>query len=196
MSDKAPFALIAAVGVFLLTVAGSLFYVLSLPDVYTAETVVQFSPRTADNGNIPSGDVVASAAAGYVAYLGAPSTITTVAGTIGTTPRTLQDDVTVTLIPATTTVTIAFDSTDPAVATRGADAMAAAVVTRSKADPLVTATVLAPASQPPEPSGPRRALIMAAGLLLGGLLSVVSYLLINLLTQHRRTAESADAPPG
>jgi uncharacterized protein involved in exopolysaccharide biosynthesis len=190
---RTPVAALVGAGVFLLTVIGSVFYARSLPDVYTGETVVQFSPRAADNGNIPSGDVVSSAAAGYVAYLGAPSTVAAVAPTIGTTTTSLRDDVTVTLIPATTTVTIDFDSEDPQLAAKGADAMAAAVVARSKDDPLITATVLAPASIPDEPSGPQRVLILAAGILLGILLGVVSYLLVNLLVT-RRGGTSDDAP--
>ena len=193
---KIPVAALVGGIVFLLTVVGSFVYVRSLPDVYTGQTVVQFSPRPAENGNIPSGDVVSSAAAGYVAYLGAPSTVDAVAVTIGTTPQTLQADVTVTLIPATTTVTIAFESTDPEVAARGSDAMAAAAVTRAKDDPLVTATVLAPASTPDEPSGPKRLFILAAGVLLAVLLGLVAYFLLNLLTNRPPRRDSGDVAGG
>lgn len=196
MSRKTPLAVVVAALVFIATVAGTVYYALTLPDVYSGETVVQFSPRMSDNGYFASGDVIASGASGYVAYLGAPSTMSTVAQTINTSEKQLRDDVTVTLIPATTTVTVVFDATDPQLAARGANAMAAAAVARSTNDPLVSATILAPASVPQLPSGPRRPLILAAGVLLAGLLAAVAYLLVNLIASRSGAGGSADEPSG
>lgn len=163
-----------ALAVFALTLAGALYYAAEQPSQYTGTAVVQFSPKPTKNGGVVGGETVASAAAGYVAYLGAPLTIQTAADAVGVSSADLKDGLVVTLLPATTTVSISYTSTDPPTAVRGANAMADSAVGRAANDPLVSAVVLARAAEPKNPSGPQRLVLAAAGLMLAILLGLVA----------------------
>lgn len=164
-------AALMSVGVFLVALVGSVFYARSLPPQHTATAVVQFSPRATKNGGVVGGETVASTAAGYVAFMGAPATIQAVGDDIGSEPATLKAGLRVTLLPTTTTVTVEYTAADAEAAATGANAMAAAAVARAKSDDLVTASELASAAPPLNPSGPQRLAILAAGLVLAVLLA-------------------------
>lgn len=179
-------AALVALGAFLVTLLGSLLYARSLPSEYTGTAVVQFSPRPTKNGGVVGGETVASTAAGYVAYMGAPATLQAVSDQIGIEPATLKDGLTVTLLPTTTTVTVDYTGADPQVAAQGANAMAAAAVARAKADTLVTASELARAAEPNNPSGPQRLAIAAAGVVLAGLLAVLVLVVMVVIPSRRR----------
>lgn len=166
--------LLVALAVFVLVFGGALYYTATQPSQYTATAVVQFSPKPTKNGGVVGGETVASAAAGYVAYLGAPSTLQAAADAVGVSATDLKEGLVVTLLPATTTVSVSYTSTDPPTAARGANAMASSAVSRAATDPLVSAVVLAPAAEPKIPSGPQRAVLAAAGLMLALLLGLVA----------------------
>jgi uncharacterized protein involved in exopolysaccharide biosynthesis len=184
----------ALLALFLIPLSGSIYYALTTPDEYTGRALVQFRPRATDNGGVVGNETTASSAATYGAFLGTPSTVRSVAGQIGVRPLELRDNMTVQLIPATTSLTITFRAASPDVAARGASALAQIAVQRAADDPLVSATVLAAASVPEVPSGPPRTLIVAAGAMLGILLAATAYFLLTALRRSRRQSRSAQQP--
>lgn len=178
---------LVAAGVFLVTLVGSVLYAQSLPAQYTGTAVLQFSPKPTKNGGVVGGETVASTAAGYVAYMGAPSTLQAVGGDIDSEPATLKEGLTVTLLPTTTTVTVDYTAPDPDSAAEGANAMASAAVARAESDPLVTATELAAAAAPLNPSGPQRLAIAAAGLVLALLLAALVLVVVVIIPARRHS---------
>jgi uncharacterized protein involved in exopolysaccharide biosynthesis len=172
--------------VFIAAMAGSLFYVRSLPPEYTGTAVVQFNPRATENGGVVGAESVASGAAGYVAYLGAPSTFAGASDGAGVTPEQLKSGLKVTMLPATSTVTVEYTSGSPELAAKAANVMAKSAVDRAEKDSLVSAQVLAPASVPRSPSGPQRTVLMVAGLLLSALLAGVAFALIVIVPARGR----------
>lgn len=171
--------LAAMLALFLLAVGASAYYAFTMSEQYTGRSLVQFRPRTTVNGGVVSNETTASSAASYGAYLGIPSTVRTVASQIGVPMTELRDDMTVQLIPATTSLSITFEAENPVVAARGASALAQVVAERATDDPLVSATVLAPASVPDLPSTPSKAIVLGAGGVLGLLLAGVAYVVLN-----------------
>lgn len=188
-------ALAAMLALFLLAVGASLYYAQTMSEQYTGRSLVQFRPRTTVNGGVVSNDTTASSAASYGAYLGIPSTIRTVSGQIGVPAPDLRDDMSVQLIPATTSLSITFTADNPVVAARGASALAQVVAERATDDPLVSAAVLAPASVPDLPSTPSKTIVLGAGFILGLLLAGVAYVVLN--GRRRALPEAAGRPlPG
>lgn len=170
-------SILCLVVLVLLPIAGSLYYALTAPVEYTGRALVQFRPRATGNGGIVSNETTASSAAGYGAFLGTPSTIRDVATQIDVTQLELRDAMAVQLVPATTSLSITFSHPSPEVAAQGATALAQAAVLRAADDPLVSATVLAPAAVPEMPSTPPKWVILAAGGLLGLILATATYFL-------------------
>lgn len=168
-------------GIVLISTAMSVYYARSIPSEYTGKSIVLFNPGTTKNGSVVGNETVASSAAGYTASLGSAATIGAVSEAIEVPPKTLEDGLTLTVLPATTTVSIAFTSTDPEQAAGGANAMAAAAVEATAKDPLVEADVLAPAAVPTTPSGPFRSLIVVSGTLLGIILATLAVVIIGLV---------------
>lgn len=158
---------------FLLITAATLFYAVTQRPVYEARAVVQFSPRNTVNGGVVGAEIVATSAAGYAAYLGAPATVQSLSRVIGVPQRDFRSGAQARLLPATTTLAISFSAGNPAVAARAANAMASAAVDRTAGDPLVRAAVLAPATRPLSPAGPQRPLIMVGGILLALIVATV-----------------------
>ncbi|PKW26715.1 hypothetical protein [Phycicoccus duodecadis] len=162
----------AAVGLLLALVVAIVgqVYAAGLPDQYTAQSVVLFGSRPTENGSIASSDSVQAAAAGYVAYLSAPSTLREVADGIGESPAVLKDGLTVTQLPATGTIRIDFETTDPDRAARASNALATSMAARTVSDPVVYGQVLARAAVPLQPSGPPRTILLVATILVALLL--------------------------
>ena len=184
-----PFAVLLAL--FLIPLSGAVYYASVMPEQYTGRALVQFRPRATANGGVVGNETTASAAAGYGAFLGTPSTIRSVAGQIGVRAADLRDNMAVQLVPATTSLTITFKDSTPDVAARGASALAQYTVERATDDPLVSATVLAPAAVPDAPSTPPKVVVIAAGAVLGLLLAAIAHFV--LAGRTRSLAKSADA---
>lgn len=184
-------SILCLVVLVLLPIAGSLYYALTAPVEYTGRALVQFRPRATNNGGIVSNETTASSAAGYGAFLGTPSTIREVATQIDVPQLELRDAMAVQLVPATTSLSITFSHPSPEVAAQGATALAQAAVLRAADDPLVSATVLAPAAVPETPSTPPKWVILAAGGLLGLILAAATYFL--WAAWHRRQVAAAAA---
>lgn len=155
--------------VFLAVVSVTVVYVLGLPEEYTGRSIVQFGSRPTLNGGLAGATSVEAAAAGYVAFISAPSTLTSVADAIGVDRSELRDGLAVNQLPATSTIEIAYTSLEARNAAVGANALAETVAQRTNTDPVVYAEVLAEAAVPVNPSGPRRQLMLGAGVLLGAL---------------------------
>ena len=181
--------LAAMLALFLLAVGASAYYAFTMSEQYTGRSLVQFRPRTTVNGGVVSNETTGSSAASYGAYLGTPSTIRTIAGQIAVPVTDLRNNMSVQLIPATTSLSITFEAENPVVAARGASALAQVVAERATDDPLVSATVLAPASVPDQPSTPSKAVVLGAGGVLGLLLAGVAYVVLN---GRRRTQPQAE----
>lgn len=179
----------AMLALFLLAVGASAYYAFTMSEQYTGRSLVQFRPRTTTNGGVVSNETAASSAAGYAAYLGVPSTLRSVSTQIAVPLQELRDNMGVQLIPATTSLSITFEDTDPVVAARAASALAQVAAERATDDPLVSATVLAPASVPDLPSSPSKKVVLGAGAVLGLLLAVVAY----VISAGRRRARPAAA---
>ncbi len=193
------FIVSAAVGLLLALAVGVVgqAYAAGLPDEYTAQSVVIFGSRPTENGSIASSDSVQAAAAGYVAYLSAPSTLREVAQGIGEESADLKDGLAVTQLPATGTIRIDYATTDPDRAARGANALASALAKRTVSDPVVYGQVLARAAVPLQPSGPPRTVLLAAtvliALLVGAGAATATWALLGLVA--RRHATSSGHPP-
>lgn len=172
---------LAAAAVFVIVLGGSVLYALSLPAEYTGVGVMQFSPRPVRSGPVVGNETVAAAASGSVAYMGAPSTLQSVSNSAGISTSQLKDGLSVTLLPATTTVTANYTSTDARRAADVTNAMMTSAVDRAKSDPLVVASVLAKAAVPRDPSGPPRTVIAAAGGLLAIILAAITLALTVVL---------------
>ncbi|NHA66591.1 YveK family protein [Phycicoccus flavus] len=189
----------AVVGLLLALAAGVLgqAYASGLPDEYTASTVVIFGSRPTENGSVSGSDSVQSAAAGYVAFLSAPATLREVAEGIGEDSAALKDGLSVTQLPATATIRIDFETTDPDRAARGANALASAVSTRTVSDPVVYAQVLARAAVPLRPSGPPRGILLGATVLVAVVVGVgaatATWVLSGLLLRRRPDLLGGDA---
>lgn len=171
-------ASLAALAVFGTVLAGSVLYATSLPAEYTGLGVLQFSPRPVRNGPVVGNETVAAAASGSVAYMGAPSTLQSVASTAGLVTSELRSGLKITLIPATTTVTVEYTDTDARKAAAVTNAVMTSAVNRARTDPLVVANTLAKAPVPQNPSGPARLVIAAAGGLLALILAAVTLALL------------------
>lgn len=187
-------SILCLVVLVLLPIAGSLYYALTAPVEYTGRALVQFRPRATSNGGIVSNETTASSAAGYGAFLGTPSTIRDVATQIDVPQLELRDAMAVQLVPATTSLSITFSNPSPETAAQGATALAQAAVLRAADDPLVSATVLAPAAVPEMPSTPPRWVIVAAGGLLGLILATAAYFLWAAWRRRQTAATPATQP--
>lgn len=181
--------------IVLVVTGGALFYAMSSPDEYTGRALVQFRPRATKNGGVVGDATAASATSGYAAYLGAPSTLQSVAGQIGVQPSMLREGLAIQVIPATTTLSVSFTSGAADLSAQGANAMAQVAQLRATDDPLVSATVLAPAGIPGAPSGPQRTLIVVAGFLLGVLLAAATYFFAKALGRSRGPQKQAFSEP-
>ncbi|WP_299444481.1 hypothetical protein [uncultured Phycicoccus sp.] len=183
----------AAVGLLLALAVGVVgqAYAAGLPDEYTAQSVVIFGSRPTENGSIASSDSVQAAAAGYVAYLSAPSTLREVAQGIGEESADLKDGLAVTQLPATGTIRIDYATTDPDRAARGANSLASALAKRTVSDPVVYGQVLARAAVPLQPSGPPRTVLLAAtvliALLVGAGAATAAWALTGLIARRHAT---------
>jgi len=175
----------ALLALFLIPLSASVYYAMTTPDQYTGRALVQFRPRATDNGGVVGNETTASSAASYGAFLGTPSTVRSVAGEIGVPTAELRENMAVQLLPATTSLSITFSDGSPNVAAQGASALAQIAVQRAADDPLVAASVLAPASVPDIPSGPSKALIISAGAMFGLLLACATYYLTGAVRRSR-----------
>lgn len=159
--------------VFAAVVSVTFAYVLQLPDEYTGRSIVLFGSRLTPNGGLAGATSVEASAAGYVAFIGAPSTLSSVADAIGVDRNELRDGLSVTQLPATSTIEIAYTNVDARNAAVGANALAETVEQRTLTDPVIYAEVLAQAAVPVNPSGPGRLLRVLAGIFLGALAAAV-----------------------
>ena len=153
---------------FLLAVGASAYYAFTMSEQYTGRSLVQFRPRTTVNGGVVSNETTAQLGGRLRRLPRHP-----VDDAHGRRRRSrcrstdLRDNMSVQLIPATTSLSITFEDENPVVAARGASALAQVVAERATDDPLVSATVLAPASVPDLPSTPSKTVVLGAGGVLG-----------------------------
>lgn len=175
--------------VLLVTIGATGVFALTLPDTYTARAIVQVSPQSTENGGIVGNLTVSSAAAGYVAYLGSPVTLNSVAETVGLPYSELKAGLDIRLLPATTTIAVEYESQRAADAAAGANAIAAQGLSRSVNDPVATLAILSSATPPGSPSGPARTLILIAGTALGVLLAGAAAALLSTRSPRTQAAE-------
>jgi capsular exopolysaccharide synthesis family protein len=175
-------ALLIAVPMF----AGAVVYAQSLPDTYQAEAVVAFTPKA--DVNI-GGDTIRIVLPKYVAAVTSARTVRRVASDTGLSAHTLGGAVDASIPADTTNLVIRVELEDPTDAARAATGLAAEVLVNASTDQLLTADVVSPATVPRNPSGPRRKLIDAVGLLLAVLFGVLAAFLVERGSPRIRRAE-------
>lgn len=156
--------------VFVAIFIGAFAYAHVLPRAYTAKTIVALTPRP--NSGATAIDVT-QLGQKYVAYVTAPTTISTVAAQVGVGQGTLQRAVTASIATASVNLTIDVELGSARDAQAAANALASSAESFSTNDKLLVAQTVSPATLPLTPSKPRRALIEGAGLLLGLVIAVV-----------------------
>ena len=175
-------ALLVAVPLFLGTAA----YAESLPNEYQGESVVTVAPRaTLASGPDPA--LVTVGAPKYVSYATAQSTVRELAAELGEDPESLQHSVDASLATDTGDITITAADASPERAAEIANVFAEALVSFSRTDDLLTASIVAPAAVPSAPSGPPRRLMEASALIVGALLGGVVAFLVERSRPRVRT---------
>lgn len=166
-------------------IAGTVYYAESLPAQYDGTAVVAFAP---DVDADVSGDVVRTVAPKYVVYAGARATMDRVAPRIGEDAGQLDAATQASIATDTANLKITVRLRSAPRAARAANAIAADVIQFAAADPLLAATLVAPAVPPDQPSAPPRRLIEAGGILVAVVLGSVAALLLERGRPRIRTA--------
>lgn len=166
-----PLALLVALPLF----TGVVVWAERLPTTYESRAVVALVPR---EDVVVGGDTLRAAVQKYVAFAGSRPVLDEVAGSTGADASSLRGGVDVSVAPETANLEIIVELDSPQAAAGNAAEIADRAVDLSRSDRLLAAEVLVPAVQVPEPSGPPRRLIEAAGLLLallaGALVALVA----------------------
>ncbi|TQS45501.1 hypothetical protein [Cryptosporangium phraense] len=179
------FFLVAALAVL----AGSAAHVVTRPVAWSAQAVIAFVPV----GERPvSATSVTLMVPRYVAYAASPYVVRQAAATAGVPSTDLQNGLSVTMPATTANVAITVSSTAAATAAQAANRIAALVIERASADPVLAGRMLARATVPTSPAGPSQAT------LLGG--AAVAAIVVGLLAAAgvrwyvRRRYPAAPAP--
>jgi hypothetical protein len=130
------------------------------PVVYTSSAVVALTPKPTQP---VTAAVVTLAAPRYVAYGTSPYVLRRVAEPLGMDSVALQNGVVITMAAATANISIAVTLTDPALAAKAADAVAAEVIRRTESDPILAAQAVSSAVRATAPAGPDRNTVLTAG---------------------------------
>lgn len=167
-----PLVLLVGVPLFLAVFA----YTENLPSTYRSTAVVSLTPRP---DVVIGGDVLRVVAPKYVAYLASRPTTTSVARSVGIDPADLRGGLDVSVAPETANLEITVELGRPADAAAAAAQLSAEAVRLAGSDRLLAADLLVPAVAVEQPSGPRRRLIEAGGLLLALLAGVTVALVVD-----------------
>lgn len=147
------FFLVAALAVL----AGSAAHVFTRPVTWSAQAVIAFVPV----GERPvSATSVTLMVPRYVAYAASPFVVRQAAVSVGVLPTELQGGLNVTMPATTANVAITVSARSPGVASGAANRIAALVVERASADPVLAARMLAEAPLPTAPDGPSQATLL------------------------------------
>jgi capsular exopolysaccharide synthesis family protein len=169
-------ALAAAIGVYA--------YAALLDDYYDSETVLAFAPRPDVNA---SSDIVRVVLPKYATFVTSERTIRRVARERGESASELDSATTATIAADSGNLSITVRLPQPGRAARAANALANATLDYAQDDPLVDASVPAPALPESGPSGPPRSLYLAAGLILGLVLGAMAAFLVERNRPRLRT---------
>lgn len=161
--------------VALAVVVGTTAYAGSLPDEYTASTVVAFAPKPTGNAGA---DTVRVVLPRYVAYVTSRATVNRVAPSVGERPGVLSRAVAASVAVDSANLTISVTLPTGRRAADAANALAADTLDFADTDLLLDAVVVAQALPPTFPSGPPRRLYQAAGMVVGLLLGAAAALLL------------------
>ena len=147
------FFLVAALAVL----AGSAAHVVTRPVRWSAQAVIAFVPV----GERPVGAAsVTLMVPRYVAYAASPYVVRQAAAAVGIPATELQGGLNVTMPATSANVTITVSGRSAAIASEAANRIAALVVERVSADPVLAARILAEATVPTEPAGPSEAALL------------------------------------
>lgn len=155
--------------------AGVVGYAQSLPNDYTSEAVVSFTPKADSN---VSGDTIRIVLPKYIASVTSPQTIRAAAARTTLSSGDVQNAVDASIPPDTTNLEISVKLHDPRQAQAVADYLTSAVLSAASTDQLLAADVSASAIVPSDPSGPNRKLIDVVGLALAVLLGILTAFLV------------------
>ncbi|MFI5955352.1 hypothetical protein [Cryptosporangium sp. NPDC051539] len=147
------FFLVAALAVL----AGSAAHVVTRPVTWSAQAVIAFVPV----GERPvSATSVTLMVPRYVAYAASPYVVRQAAATAGVPSTDLQNSLTVTMPATTANVAITVTAQAAATAAEAANRIAALVIERASADPVLGGRMLARATVPTSPAGPSEATLL------------------------------------
>jgi capsular exopolysaccharide synthesis family protein len=173
-----------AFAVMLFFTLGATLYIESLPSQYDGKALVAIGPRASGNADA---DNVRVAAPKYVEYATAPSTVREVAPRLGEDPLTIEKAIDASVATDTGNVSIRVRLPSPERAARTANAFADAVVAFSQRDPLLMGQLVSRAIPPRDPASPPRRLLEAASLFVGGLLGILTALVLERARPRLRT---------
>lgn len=173
-----------ALAVALFFTLGATLYVESLPAQYDGKALVAVGPRPQRGGEA---DTVRVVAPKYVAYVTAPSTVREVAPTVSENPNDIEDAVDANVATDTGNVSIRVRLPSPQRAARTANAFADAAVAFSQRDPLLVGQIVSRALPPDTPASPPRRLLEAASLFVGGLLGILTAIVLERARPRLRT---------
>ena len=141
----------------LAVLAGSAAHVVIRPVTWSAQAVIAFVPV----GEKPVSAVsVTLMVPRYVAYAASPYVVRQAAVAVGVPPTELQGGLNVTMPATTANVAIMVSGRSPGIASEAANRIAALVVERASADPVLAARMLAEAPPPTAPDGPSEATLL------------------------------------
>lgn len=158
-----------AVLIALPVLVGAVFYAETLPDEYTSEAVIAFTPRAERE---TGADVIRITLPKYTVFATSELTARLVARELDTSTGRLEAGLDAQIPSETATVEITFTDEDPAYAADAANAFADETVELASRDELVSAAIVAPAVAAEAPSGPPRRLLEVAAVLAAALIGI------------------------
>ncbi|MGH9158077.1 MAG: AAA family ATPase [Acidimicrobiales bacterium] len=172
----------AAVG--LAVSAGALAYVGSVPDEYSAVTVLSFAPRPDSSAGADEMRLILPK---FVAYITSAPVVARLAPSIGTSRARLDAALDARIVSDTATLVVEVTLDEPGRAAQAANAAADEIASFAREDRLLEAQVVTRALPDPIPSGPARTLFGAAGVLVGLLAGVTVAALLERAKPRVRT---------
>lgn len=179
------FFLVTAVAVL----GGAAAHIVTRPVTWSAQAVIAFVPV----GERPvSATSLTLMVPRYVAYAASPYVVRQAAAVVGVPSTELQSGLNVTMPATTANVAITVSGGSAVVAAEAANRIAALVVERASADPVLAARMLAEATVPAGPAGPSESTLLAGAAL--GALVVGALAAFGVRWYVRRRYPPATAP--
>lgn len=173
-----------AVSVALTVFAGAMFFVTSLPDEFSATSVVSFSPQPTSSAGADEMRLILPK---YVAYITSAPVVSALAPALGVSATVLSTGLDAQIVSESSTLVVQLTLADPETAATAANLVADKISEFAAGDVLLDAQVVARAMTNPNPSGPARKLFGAAGFVVAMLAGVTVAALMERARPRVRT---------